>query len=237
MMAAGASLWIPTSSAPQLASGEVHIWRFPLRLLPGDLSVFNNYLSPDEVARAARLLDYNKRDEFIFCRGRLRQILATYLRCSPALIGFGYGPYGKPALRDSQLFFNLSHAGRWALLALSLDGEVGVDIERIDLDVDYAKMTTCFFSTEENLLLGAISLGRRRRSFYRLWTRKEALWKGAGGGFSAPALAMETPWQVRSLWVTSGYVAALASCAQESIIHRFDFFPLEGNLTGESPLC
>lgn len=223
MMAAGASLWIPTSSAPQLAAGEVHLWRFPLASSPVSLPTLKSTLAADELQRAARLLDPRKAASFIVARARLRQILASYLAVDPAEIAFTYGEQGKPALLEpaSTLTFNLSHSGAWALLAVAQGMEIGVDLEQIDPFLAYERLAARFFSPEENAALLAAPEVRRRRQFYRLWTRKEAQLKGVGGGFSAPGGMKPTGWSTRSFWLGRGYVATLASILSIGDVTRF----------------
>lgn len=223
MKAAGASLWIPTSSAPQLAAGEVHLWRFSLETSPALLPTLTRTLSVDELQRGARLLDPRKAETFLVARARLRQILSSYLAVDPAEISFTYGEQGKPALLApaSTLTFNLSHSGDWALLAVAQGVEIGVDLEQIDPLLAYECLATRFFSPEENVALLAAPKARRRRQFYRLWTRKEAQLKGAGGGFSAPLDRTPAGWSTRSFWPGRGYVAALASIGSIGAVRRF----------------
>ena len=52
-----------------------------------------------------------------------------WLGREPASFTFDEGENGKPYLPDRALEFNLSHAGRWALIALGR-AELGVDVER-----------------------------------------------------------------------------------------------------------
>jgi 4'-phosphopantetheinyl transferase len=218
------TLWPAPPVAPLLSPGEVHLWRFPLVCSNVDSPDLKILLSSDELRRAERLLDPQKAQAFIVGRGRLRQILGAYLQGDPATLEFGYGNDGKPALRKplvNSLHFNLSHSGDWAVLALSGDGEIGVDIEMIDPTLDYARLAARFFTSEENSALAAVSEGRRRREFCRLWTRKEALLKGQGRGFTSTAGVEEGMWQRRSFWLGLGYVAAIACAGEMPVLRRW----------------
>ena len=224
MNPAGASLWVPSSSAPPLAAGDLHLWRFPLDASPDDLPFLQKFLSADELQRAARLLDRRKAQDFIVGRGRLRQILAAYLAADPAQIVFSYGSHGKPTLQSpsaTSLTFNLSHSGAWALLAVARGMEVGVDLERIDPALDYAALAARFFTAAENALLLAAPEAQRRRRFYRLWTRKEALFKGQGQGFSGAVKGAEGDWQLQSFWLGPGYVGTVASAGEIQTLRRW----------------
>jgi 4'-phosphopantetheinyl transferase len=180
-------------------------------------------LSPDELRRAGRLLDAQKAQALIVGRGRLRQILGAYLQCEPTALDFVYGVDGKPALskpRDT-MQFNLSHSGDWAVLAISAGVAIGVDLEKIDPALDFAVLATRFFTAAENADLLAAAPQRQRRRFYRLWTRKEALLKGQGQGFTASAVMEEGQWSLRSFWLAPGYVAAIACAGEMQELRRW----------------
>lgn len=226
MNSARRSLWIPSSSPPQLAAGELHLWRFHLDTSPSELTALKKLLSSDEEQRAARLLDPHKAQALIVCRGRLRQILAAYLAIDPAQIAFAYGRHGKPALlapAATDLTFNLTHSGAWALLVVARGIEVGIDLEKIDPHLDYEPLVACFFTPEENSFLSTVPELRRRRTFYRLWTKKEARLKGEGGGFSVPAESAQAGWTTRSFWLGRGYVGIVACVAAVAAIQRFQW--------------
>ncbi len=181
-------LWNP--SPPDkitVKTGDIHLWRIPLKLAPHAIAHLKKLLSADELTRADRLLDRTKAQDFIVARAGLRQILGVYLDLKPAAIQFEYGANSKPLLKKnpgSGLSFNLSHAGVWAVLAITHGLEVGIDIEYIDPQLDYEKLAAQFFSRRERDKLMQFSPERRRRGFYRLWTAKEAKLKCFGTGFS-----------------------------------------------------
>ncbi len=89
------------------------------------------------------------------------------------------GPYGKP--KTPGVFWNLSHSGEYALLAVS-DADVGADLERLRP----APMRTAgrVFAPEELDWLAAGEDGDAR--FFTLWTMKEALLKASGRGLTLP---------------------------------------------------
>lgn len=226
MSSAGHSLWIPSSSPPQLAAKELHLWRLPLDTSPLDFTNLKMLLARDEEQRAARLLDPRKAQDLIVGRGRTRQILASYLAVDPAQIAFAYGRYGKPTLPTSastDLTFNLTHSGAWALLVIARGMEVGIDLEKIDPHLDYEPLADCVFTPEENSVLASVPELRRRRTFYRLWTCKEARLKGEGGGFSIADGAAQAGWTTRSFWLGRGYVGSVACAAAVASIQRFQW--------------
>lgn len=87
--------------------------------------------------------------------------------------------WGKPYLKNGELFFNVSHAGEYVVIALS-ENPVGVDIEgrRKIKDGMYRKVV----QPEEQMLIG----GDREWDFLRLWTLKESFVKAEGKGLRIP---------------------------------------------------
>lgn len=215
------TLWPALPMTRSLPPGEVHLWRIPLTTSPEEISLLHTCLAADELQRADRLLDRRKAQDFIVGRGRLRQILASYLHVNPAAIDLTYGKHGKPALTGNALQFNLSHSGAWAVLALCADAAIGVDLEKIEPALDYAALAARFFTAAENACLLNAPLSQRRRRFYRLWTRKEALLKGQGRGFSVSAEQEMGDWSLQSFWLAPGYVGTVACAGEIQTLRRW----------------
>ncbi len=97
------------------------------------------------------------------------------------IIRYGYGPQGKPSLKDyPDIHFSLSHSGNMAVLAVS-DGEVGIDVQE---HRGYNEKIACrFYHEKEIKILEAVSdLSEREILFYKIWTCKEAYIKYTGKG-------------------------------------------------------
>lgn len=95
---------------------------------------------------------------------------------------FCYNPYGKPYLRDSGCFYNLSHTQKGCVFALS-DAEIGVDIEVVQpLEESLIRR---FFAPEEQEYIFAKKEEQLRRSC-EVWTKKEAYIKWNGKGLHHP---------------------------------------------------
>lgn len=202
---------------------EVHIHCLPLA------GGADRYLSPDEVLRAGRLLDPDKRNSFMAGRGLLRSILGRYLGIQPEELHFAVGENGKPRLSDNdQLQFNLSHSGALFLLAVAADREVGVDLEQHRTDTPFADMARLALSVREQKELFALPEHLQRSAFYRCWTRKEACLKACGLGFAlrpnsfyvsleaeSTTLSFipddDSSWFLQDIAVPAGYCAVLAT--------------------------
>lgn len=87
--------------------------------------------------------------------------------------------YGKPFLKQGDLFFNVSHSGDYLAAAVS-EKPVGIDLERIRQVKEgmYRKVVR----PEEQVLIGT----DRTRDFIRLWTLKESFVKAEGYGMRIP---------------------------------------------------
>lgn len=179
--------WPVTDAAPALAAGEIHIWRVDLAISDAEESRLTYTLSPNEQARAARYLSLPARRQFVAARSAIRSILSRYVGRRPEEIAFRVGPVGKPLLAETgptPLFFNLSHSGEIALVAVTALGEIGVDVERVREMASAEQLAERFFHPNEVAALLALPAGERAVGFFNAWTRKEAFLKATGKGIS-----------------------------------------------------
>ena len=81
-----------------------------------------------------------------------------------------------------------SHSAGFAIVAISTDGPIGVDVERIAPHVSDPGFADHWFSGEERAYLAGAGADRQEaaRRFFRLWTLKEAYLKARGLGFALP---------------------------------------------------
>ena len=90
---------------------------------------------------------------------------------------------GRPYFNCQKVDFNISHSGSVAVAAVCRVGKVGVDVEKIDSRADRHRMIADrFFSKNEKKLLAVSE--KQERSFFEIWTAKEAAAKCVGGGLS-----------------------------------------------------
>ena len=225
---------------------EVHIWRIALDrgADPGELT---DILSADERERAGRYRFERDRRRAIVRRAALRQILADYLKASPAELEFACGPQGKPALVEqgahTAWHFNLSFSNELALCAIARQ-PLGVDIEWLR-PVENAALVAKHFFTPAEVRLQSESTDVDH-VFLTHWTRKEALIKATGSGLSVPlnsfdvsAVSQVRHWQVTlanaagrpSTWwlcdlaPSPEYLAALATAFRAERQRWFDWQP------------
>jgi 4'-phosphopantetheinyl transferase len=80
--------------------------------------------------------------------------------------------------------FNLSHSEVSALVAVSNQVAVGVDVESIGEVPEAVSIAEKFFSQPDAETLSKFEASARSNCFLRLWTRKEAYLKATGDGIS-----------------------------------------------------
>lgn len=189
-----------------------------------------------EQERAKRYKIGSKREEFVLARGYLRNILAAAMDVDPCELTFGESEHGKPYLKsptfEHSISFNVSHSHGFALIAATLDKQVGVDIEKIRDNIDFTPLAKRFFHACEAEAINALAEADRLGAFFACWARKEALLKAIGKGISfglnkfevsvncgqpAELLAahwdpiQKDHWWISDLDVSSGYAAAIAA--------------------------
>ncbi len=190
-------------------------------------------LAPDELARAQRFRFEPERRGFRLRRARLRQVLAGYLDVAPAAVCFSNNVHGKPAIvgvaETGDLRFSYSHSADIALLAVTLEREVGVDLEQHRAMRDALQLASAFFAPAEVVALKQLPETELESAFFDCWTRKEAFIKALGLGLSFPlnafVVSLGEParllelhgappsagaWTLHSLSVGPGFSAALA---------------------------
>ena len=165
-----------------LHPAEVHVWAVSLH---GDADALGALLSAKERERAARFRFADHQRRFRIGHGALRAILGGYLGADPAAVEFTLGPRGKPYVAGIGPFFNLSHSGKLALIAVA-DCEIGVDLEKVRHLESLTAIAQRHFSAFEFAALDALDDAARQLAFYRCWTRKEAYIKALGVGLSMP---------------------------------------------------
>jgi 4'-phosphopantetheinyl transferase len=180
--------WPERSDVPELRGTDVHVWAFPLRVPPARLAELRALLTPDELAKADRIVVKVKCEQSAVSRGVARTLLARYLGTPAADLRFRYGDKGRPYLdgAGSGLVFNVSHSGDLGAIAVTREGEMGVDVERLDPKVDLIGIGRRFFSPVEHADLRTQSGDALTHAFFRAWTRKESYLKAKGTGLALP---------------------------------------------------
>jgi len=223
-----------------IAPHNAHLWLAKL----SDFTIAEQsllaLLSPDEAERALRFHFPLHRQRFIIVRGLLRKTINLYTGIEPEKITLSFGRHGKPYLQNNplNLQFNVSHSDNLAVFALTIQQEIGVDIEKMEPYFNKA-VAKRFFSPQEYTQLMALSTDERIKGFYQIWTKREAIIKALGEGlFTSSAdfsvslrqtkesimvihLKHEYSYHVESFLVPNDYQAAFSTLEPiENIVYK-----------------
>lgn len=219
---------------PALSAGEIHLWLVDLDQPPKPLPELAATLTRDEQERAARFRFPEHQARFIAGRGLLRELLGAYLDRPAVTLRFGQGSHGKPYLAGEAaaagLHFNLAHSGHRALYAVARR-EVGVDLEKMDRQVDDPAIIDRICGLREQAAFQIIPQEQRHNAFFACWTRKEAIAKALGSGFSCGLQTLDVcfwkgeqtqvrdpagrEWGVVNLPLDHGWAGALAAAGAD----------------------
>jgi 4'-phosphopantetheinyl transferase len=177
----------------ELAGGEVHLWfAFPDQWKdPASIISARKILDGGEIARMERFHFPVHRHLFMVSHLLVRQALSHYSDCPPDIWRFIQSDYGKPMIDPDvgpvRLKFSLAHTEGLAVVGVTNEGDIGVDVEKPSRSVDAAQLSSRFFSTEEAAALGKLTPDALlQERFFLYWTLKEAYIKALGLGLSHP---------------------------------------------------
>lgn len=211
-----------------LLKDNVDVWRISIKDHLKSLPFFHSLLSPEEQDRVERYHQQKDKNRFTIGKGMLRVILSNYLGIAPNDIEFKKGFNKKPfVISPGNLQFNVSYSNNWSIIAVSSEA-VGLDIEYINEGFTYQEvMENCFTPKEMDEIM---SSPKPQDTFFKFWTRKEALLKATSWGlgdylkdFSCldglqPILNRfdkNSDWQIRSFLMEKEYYISIATNKQK----------------------
>ncbi len=178
----------------RLRFGECVVVAVPLLVTDGELHDAIGVLNDEELARADRFVTTELRRRFAVCRGRLRILLGHWLNMAAERIEFEYSRLGKPRLKGGDgLHFNVSHSQDWGLMAFSITGPVGVDIEFLDRRLNHDAIASELLTPDEHTQWTQLPDSDRRRELLNSWVAKEAVLKALGLGITRSLHKIELP--------------------------------------------
>ncbi|PBC60239.1 hypothetical protein BKI49_29885 [Streptomyces sp. Tue6028] len=241
-----------TTTARRLGppAGEVHVWavREPG---PGNEKALWRCLSllSREELRRRRTMVPSQRALYASAHAALRSVTAAYAGRHPSEVAFVRGRLGKPHVAgDPGLRVSLAHTEGVSLVAVSRDGPVGVDVERIRPLRDPAGLRRQVLSDEEAERWPADREGPLNSGLFTHWACKEAVLKALGSGLAGdltsvrvdPGARREGPvrvhaapgsaargWNLRLVDVGSEFRAAVAVAGGGGTVRLFALEPGE----------
>jgi 4'-phosphopantetheinyl transferase len=212
-----------------VTSDVVQIWLIRSDVPATLLADLAKVLDEDEQRRARLLLADRDRCRFTAAHGAVRVILGDHLGVPPGQVRWTHGPHGKPELAGAcaGTQVSLSHSAGLAALAVTRRRRVGVDLQRLEENIDPGHMATRYYpAAEARFVASASGRAAQLSRFVRLWARKEACVKVPGGHLmqgmmlptrgrsplivSDPDGALPGPYLVRDVRAPPGFRAAVA---------------------------
>lgn len=141
-------------------------------------------LDDDELRRADSFAFAADCASYTAAHALARTTLGALLGVEPGHVRFERaGAFEKPRVAgtDARIGFSLSHCRSLVACAVT-NGDVGVDVERIDRSGSTSTIAGRFSADEEDRLRAAPAGGPREELFFRLWTLKESVVKATGEG-------------------------------------------------------
>lgn len=179
--------------------------------------------SPSEKKYLSVIRAKNREREYIAGHYLIRQVVERLVPDWALGISVEHQRGEAPFLRGpnaERITFNLSHSGNAVCCAMSLDCQLGLDIEQPRRRRKYCQIAEAYFSRAEAEEIAKTPTDEQAAVFYRVWTLKEGFLKARREGLSCDNLAVafrqgvktsDTPWQCYSFKIEQCYVALCIS--------------------------
>lgn len=207
--------WLPMPDDWQAQKQTVDIFAIDLSQPPIPIDRARHSLTDAERQSMDRFKSPTKQREFAITRAMLRMILASVIRTDPLALAlaFEHTAHGKPLLPNHPVHFNVTHSHQIALIAVSPDLPLGVDIEYVQGRRELIKLAQRFFAPAEYEAILAMDPTCIEQAFHATWTRKEAFVKAVGQGIAlgldrfevsvdptTPAMLHKVPPEITTPW-------------------------------------
>jgi 4'-phosphopantetheinyl transferase len=156
----------------------------------GLMAEYESLMSDQERVRYKRYRFEKDRMLHLIARALVRTTLSRYADVEPTQWRFTANQYGRPEIAAGQeiapLRFNLAHTEGFVVCGVTLERDVGVDVENHERVAKTAEISKRFFSTLEYTDLLRLPPEQQRERFFHYWTLKESFVKAHGQGLSLP---------------------------------------------------
>lgn len=175
---------LPSPGWPASSHSQVAVALFELAEWRSWLADAAGLLDVADTARAMRQRNAAHRDDLVLTYALHRLLLGARIGVDAVAVPLVRDALGCPRLRDSPVHTSLSHSGRWAAVAVTAAGPVGVDMEPVDRRAVMPGIAERLCHPSELAALAALAPSERATALLELWVRKEALLKAAGVGMA-----------------------------------------------------
>jgi len=182
---------LTSTGSLQLRAGQVDVWLVSLSdVNSSELFACLQLLSEPEQAQWQRFKVEDARLQYLVTRALVRTTLSRYADVPARTWQFETNAYGCPHISQPQasrnLRFNLSNTTGLVACAVSMDCEIGIDVENITRTVDADAVAPSVFAPAELADFREAGLEDQRERFFSYWTLKESYIKARGMGLSLP---------------------------------------------------
>ena len=183
---------IPSDNVSELKldNHDIHLWiTKPQNMRQADiLARYKSILNEEELKKQNSYIFAEKRHNALITRAFVRDLLSHYMAIHPSHWQFKAGSHGKPEIVNPllPLRFNLSHTDDLIICAVTLNDDIGCDVEIVYRNCGFLSIAESYFSQEEFLDLLDTPENDQRNRFFDYWTLKESYIKTCGSGLSIP---------------------------------------------------
>jgi 4'-phosphopantetheinyl transferase len=174
----------------KIKKNEIHLWQVnPEKITqPELLNKYKDLLSDDETKKQQRYKFIHDRHDALITRAFIRDLLSYYAEVTPNDWRFEKGEKDKPEIINPPLplRFNLSHTKGLIICAVTLENDIGCDVENTTRNNDVLSIANRFFSPSETQELFSLPAAQQRHRFFDYWTLKESYIKAWGLGLAIP---------------------------------------------------
>ncbi len=176
----------------ELLESDIHLWiTHPQHIQDSEmLAQYRELLTEEEKIKQQRYKFENDRHSALVTRAFVRDLLSSYAATEPSDWCLKIGAKGKPEILDPPipLRFNLSHTKDLIICAVTLNNDIGCDVESVGRSSDILAIANHYFSASETKELFSLPEREQRSRFFDYWTLKESFIKACGLGLFATPL-------------------------------------------------
>ena len=173
-----------------MEKNDIHLWITQPNHChePSLIKSYKSLLTEQELAKQQRYMFEKDRHSALITRAFIKDLLCKYMAGEAKQWRFSKGDKGKPELiaPPLPLRFNLSHSKDLIICAVTLDNDIGCDVEQIHRKSDVLAIADRYFSATEIESLFSLPKSEQRSRFFDYWTLKESYIKAWGQGLSIP---------------------------------------------------
>lgn len=153
------------------------------------LSEYRSILSTEELKKLERFRFTKHQKRFIVGRALVRTVIADFIGIKPEIVKFKTNGFGQPSLDltngQPQLKFSLSYTEGLVAVAIIVEQDIGIDIEKTDVEINFLDIALNYFSPIEAKDLLKLPEEHARPRFFQYWTLKESYLKAKGTGLTS----------------------------------------------------